>query len=420
MLLSTAFFAYRFDPVSYYFDEFVRNQVRVRTERIVASSQVYAETGNSLGKYIIDIERPNRMQIVVEPVSLGMIPERYYYSSKESVPTALIYRPMNGQYVKSTVPGTDLPNLIKQATPGIDELLSGLATGNGWQAFFEKLGGEGARDWKAVRSGNQTKLVLKNQAAQFEITFANSLIRPTSMQFGNQKGLIKWTFSYLPAKAFASPANEKNAYEVTQFDAMIGTAAASSSTAKQTLDRLLNRYESNKPVAYTAITGSEKVEVIYTRAKIYQSDRFAEWTYDGKRLTLYDKGAKKLYDGAATSSQMVEAISKTGSRVEVNLRSLMLSRNPFRLLLNDGDRVESTNGSGLAEKADWIMSRNPAYDIKIAVAKSDGFVLRIESKPKMDGKVVDSTITTFARKNGPIPSRIGPSSLKARPVSDLL
>ncbi len=420
MLLGALFYGPVFSPVDYFFQEFINNQIRVKSERIVASSQVYAETGNSVGKYVIDIERPRRMQIFVEPVSLGMVPERYYYSVAESTPSALIYRPMSGQYVKSTIPGVKLPDLVKQATPNIDELLSGLASGDGWKPFLTKLHKDGGTNWKWKKIGKETQLSLKTSTAQFDIRFSGAEIRPTSMQFGNVNGLIKWTFDYQPAKGFKNPAAEKNAYEVAQFDAMLGTAKAASQTAQGTLDRMLARYDGAQPVAYVSKTGSDQVRVVYSRSGIYQSDKYAEWIYDGRRLRLYDKTTKRLYDGAATSAEMVEAVAKSGSRVEVNLRSLMQGRNPFRLLLNDSDQVQSAKGQSLAERADWIQSKNPAYDLKIAVARTDGFVLCIESSPKMDGKVVSTTVTQFERVKGSIPNRIGPSGLKGRPVTELL
>lgn len=419
MLLSALYYGPIFSPIDYFFDAFVHNQALVKSERIVASSQVYAETGNSFGKYIIDIDRPHRMQIFIEPVSLGMVPERYYYSAADSTPSALIYRPMTGQFVKSTVPGASLPQLVKQATPNIDELLSGLASGDGWRPFLQKLRSEGGSSWRWKKVGKETKLYLKTNAAQFDIRFTGSVIRPTLMQFGNANGLIKWTFQYLPPKKFSSPARESNAYEVAQFDAMLGTAKAASNTAKLTLDRLLARYDGAKSVAYISKTGSDVTKVVYSRTGIYQSDRFADWTYDGRRLTLYNKTTKQLFDGKATASEMIEAVAKSGTRVEVNLRSLMQGRNPFRLLLSDTQTVQTAKGRSVGEQADWLQSKTPDFDLKLAVAKSDGFVLCIESSPKMDGKVVATTVTRFERFKGSIPNQIGPPSTKSRPVSEL-
>lgn len=418
MFLAATLSALGFQPVPYLFDGLGAKQEHTVSERIHATSEVYTPNGFLTTNYVIEVERPNRWKLTIKPNKVVVHEEVYYYDLGQKSGVCVIYRPKSGQYVQSTAEASNLTEFIGKVTPNIDEFLIALATQHGFDILREKLDISNSK-WSFSNKGDKTTLKYKQDDGTTEVTFPAKSQRPSNFTFVNMTGVIKWNLKYEAGSKFINPAAAKGSYEVVQFDEMLGKAKATSSAAEQTLNLLLGHYDAPKSLGYTVTSATEKFTVQFTPKMAYQSDDKAAWTYDGRELKLYNKRLKTLFVGAATSAELLDYVAQTGSRVEHNLRSLLIGRNPYRIMLNDYTTVSQSKGSSLPESAQWISAKTSMFSVNMAVAK-DGFVLKLESEPiTIHGEKLPKTVTTFVRKTGAIPNSIAPAGTRSKSLSEM-
>jgi len=419
MIISASIASLLFRPVPFLFDGMDENQANTKVERILATSEVFTTNGSLKTDYILDVERPNRWKLTVKQNPAFAFEEVYYYDLGKEDGVCVIYRPKTKQFIQSTAPASNLTQFINTVTPKIDEFLIILATQNGFDTLREKLDISNKK-WTAITKNGQTSLKYKQDDGTTEIEFPKSSLRPADFTFVNMSGVIKWHLKYEHGANMQNPAGLEGSYEVVQFDDMLGKGKATSPAAEKTLNTLFAHYDKPKALGYIATSGQEKVTVQYTPQMVYQSDEFATWQYDGRELKLYNKKLKTSYVGTATGAELIDYVARTGSRIEVLLRSLILGRNPYRLLLNDYTTVSTSSGTGASESANWIVGKTSMFELKFAVAKRDGFVLKVESQPKtVHGDTLPKTVTTYARKTGAIPKEIAPTGTKQVPISQM-
>lgn len=419
MIISASIASLVFRPVPFLFDGMDENQAHIKAERILATSEVFTPNGALKTEYILDVLRPNQWKLTVKANPAFTFEEVYYYDLGKEEGVCVIYRPKTGQYIQSTAQASNLTELVNKTTPKIDEFLIILATQNGFDTLRERLDISNTK-WTATTKNGRTSLKYKQDDGTTEIEFPKSSLRPANFTFVNLSGVIKWHIKYENGIKLQSPASIKGSYEVVQFDDMLGRGKTTSPEAENALNSLFANYDKPKYLGYVSNSTAGKVSVIYTPNLVYQSDDLATWTYNGRDLKLYDKKMKTTYSGTATGVELIDYVARTGSRIEANLRSLILGRNPYRLLLNDYTTISTSSGTGASESADWIRAKTSVFELNIAVAKKDGFVLKVESQPKtVRGESLPKTVTTYSRKTGAIPNEIAPKGTKQAPVSKM-
>jgi len=418
MIIAASLASLAFRPVQFLFDGLDQKQENTVSERILATSEVYTPSGFLKTDYILEVERPNRWKLTVKQNSAIAHEEVYYYDLGKQEGVCVIYRPKSQQYIQSTAEATNLTEFIGKVTPNIDEFLIVLATEHGLDTLRERLDIANNK-WTVSSEKGLTKLKYKQNDGTTEINFPPRSLRPSNFTFVNMSGVIKWNLKYEKVSQIVNPAAQEGSYEVAQFDEMLGKGKSTSAQAEKTLNLLFSRYDKPKALAYTSVSGPEKVTVYFTPRLAYQSDDKATWTYDGRELKLYNRKLKTTYSGVASVAELTDHVARTGSRIEQNLRSLLIGRNPYRLMLNDYSTISATSGAGATESAKWIESKTSMFDMKFAVA-NDGFVLRIESQPKtVHGEKLPITVTSFARKTGAIPKEIAPAGTKVKPITEM-
>jgi len=394
--------------------------MRIKQERINATVETYTGAGILKTTQILDVDRNHEARLEFKPDVLKPYVEIYYYRINSGVSLANAYRPESGQYTQSEGQEKTLPALVKSATPAVDDFIVGLLIPEGMAALRDRLEPD-MKGWQLTKKNGLVTLSLKKNKVSSVVVLNQSTLRPSRMSFANPGSSIQWNFTYGPIKAIKSPSQEKGAYLVAQFDALLASASTNSGAAKSGLDSLYERYDQPSSLGYIVTTDKETTRVFYGQGFAFQSDALAEWKYDGKTLTLLNKSTGKLYSGPATKEDVIKAVAATGSRLETGLRSLILGRNPYRLMLNSFVEVSSKGKSGGAEPTEILFADSPFADLKITFAQRDGFVLKVESTPKTsNGEKLPTSVSTYKRMTGENTKVSSPASASKGNLSELL
>lgn len=376
------------------------SQTKIQRERITATSTATNSTGQAITKYIIDVDRNKLAQIEMPPAQSRLFPEIYYYNPSGSNPVAYAYQPESKQYTRSAGKNADLDKFVADATPQVDPILHSFLTEKGFRPLIDKLN-QDPKAWRISRKPGQITLEYEWNELVSQFKIDSRTYRVKSFVAGNPTGSIQWDFVYGTYKKPTPPPEIAQTYQVVQFDGMVGHAATPDKQSGNTLQTLYARYEPSQTIAYQSTSDKEKVSVYYSPKRIAQSDSIADWEYESGTLLIFDKASKRYFEGPASSREVIMAVAKTGSRVEVNLRSLLIGRNPFRLMLNDFADVKNAGRASETEPAELITADSPLASMKLSVAKSDGFVLRIIATPKgQNGATLPPSIITFKRQTG--------------------
>ena len=407
-------------PVPFVIEGMVEAQARASKERIEATSRVVASDGAMDFSYVIDVIRNREAQILVKETPLKR-EEIYYYKNNDGSAVAYAYHPHSGQYTQSEGGEQAFGAFIKAATPDLDDFLIGLIVPTGLAETSKRIDIYNPA-WKMETKNGLITMTYQIAKASSKIVVNQKDLRLRKAAFENGAGGIIWDVKYSPIKTITPPSKVAGAYQVAQFDELLGNPAGTSAAAKSTLQKVMGRYEQPDSIAYIATTDNETTTVSYSKSYAYQSDNFATWSYDGKTLSLLNKTNKKFYSGPASRQDVIKAVAATGSRVEINLRSFMIGRNPYRLLLNDFSSIDagkSTTQSG--ESADILKAKLVFADITMTVAKKDGFVLKVESTPiASDGSKLPKSISIYKRIEGGNLRVSPPSGAAKNSLSELL
>jgi hypothetical protein len=408
------------NPVAFNLDGMVEAQMRIKKERINATVETFTGGGILKTSQILDVDRGGEARLQFQPDALKPFVEVYYYKVGSGSSLACAYRPESGQYTQSGGQETNLPALVKSATPVVDDFIVGLLIPEGMAALRDRLDPT-MKGWQySVKSGLITLSLKKNNTSSV-VVLNQSTLRPVKLNFANPGSAILWNFSYAPYKTIKPPSKERNAYLVAQFDALLASASTNSGAAKSGLEALYSCYDQPNSLGYTVTNDNETTKVFFSKAYVYQSDTLADWKFDGSTLTLYNKATNKLYQGKATQEEVIAAVASTGSRIETGLRSLIIGRNPYRLMLNSFSKVSSKGKTTASEPAEILFASSPFADMKITVAQKDGFVLKIESTPKtQSGEKLPTSISSFKRSAGENTKVSSPASATQGNLSELL
>lgn len=419
MLTATLLGLSSITPLSFLLDSSSNAQSRLLSERITAKSIIYSTTGTLETSYLIDVKRDQSARIQLPPATNKPYPEHYFFDVKSSPALAFAYQPNSGQYTRSEGRQIPLPEFIAAANPQFDEFLTAFLTKDGIKSVISRLD-LASNNWRISRTSTAISLKYTAKEATTEVKLNPKSKRIVEFNSGNAAGAISWKFTYGTYSPYSLPPKVKDAYEVSQFDDLIGKAQTANSVTDSSLKKLFAAYEPNQSIAYTTTTKSETVRVYFSPKLVAQSDNLTTWTYDGKTVQILDKATNRYYEGPATRDTLLDAVAQIGSRVEVNLRSLIIGRNPMRLLLNDYSTAKTTSKITSPERAEVISAESLFADLKLTVSQRDGFLLKIESTPiGMRGDRLPTTTTTFKRESGQFIKLTRPNSAQVRSITEL-
>ncbi|MFM9873974.1 MAG: hypothetical protein ACKVQS_10980 [Fimbriimonadaceae bacterium] len=420
MVIATLLAIPGFNPVAFHFDGMVEAQAHVKQERIKATVQTFAQQGTINSTQIIDVIRGKEAKIQSEPNNIQNFLEIKYYKVTPSGSMTSTYRPVSGQFTQSHGDETSLAQVVKNANSTIDDFVVSLLIPQGMSVMRDQLKSN-TKGWTYSPKSGRVILALKTKDALTEITLDQKSLRPSKMKFVNQGAALIWTFQYEPMKPIKWPKSEPRAFLVSQFDPMLGKANTKTASAKTGLEHLFERYDAPESIGYTVTVGKETTEVYYSQSSAYQSDSFAEWEYDGYTLTLLNKANGKVYAGKASREDVIAAVASTGSRIETGLRSLIIGRNPYRLMLNSFSDVSHKGAAKASEPAELLFADSPFADLQLTIAKKDGFVLKIESTPKTQrGQKLPTSISVYKRLTGAKTKVSAPASAQKGNLSELI
>jgi hypothetical protein len=145
-----------------------------------------------------------------------------------------------------------------------------------------------------------------------------------------------------------------------------------------------------------------------------------EFSYDGSTLSFINKKTRQSYSGPAGRIEVLDVVAATGSRIEPNLRNLIMGINPFRQMINRDAQVKTIGPAKSSEPAEIIEAKTPYAILILTAAKSDGFILKIESTPiSPDGDIFPTTTSTFRRIKGSAPQIKIPPTARPAKLDDL-
>ena len=208
-------------------------------------------------------------------------------------------------------------------------------------------------------------------------------------QFGTE-----WRLSYRPqtgAIAFTPPQGAVKTSEL-RADTVMPTFA--SAAARAVVTKVFAKYDQPKRLAYEVTAPDEKSQVWILSGNVRQSDSKADWSVKGGRFELLDKGRGHMVEGEAALFKIVDAVAKSGTRVEPLLKVLLRGQNPFRIYFGSNANVSITGTARInGHKCALVESTSLRSKVTLVVRESDGFVLSLSSRDPGQGEMRGQTRT---------------------------
>ena len=397
MLISLALTLAKQDPVSYYLLASGLAHYRVPREHMVAKAVTMVPEGKVAVTYDLDIDRSGSCSMSVTDPRNPLPPTRLHFLFADKGASMAVYRQDLKQFELTEAKRGDFTAVSQETNPEMDVFVRMLVEREGLTAWYENLPAK--NKMTTAWEGGKLRIELKSPNQGVVLFLRKGDGRLTRMMLANAAGAIDWTFSFSPYKGTKHPSKEAGAYQVAKFDEMIGEAKAKTPAVAALLKKSYAFYEPGKIFAYRLTESGSVTDVFYSPATFYQKDSTAEWLYDKGKTSLLVAKEGTVYTGSAGRGRLVEAVSKSGTRLETMLRSLIVGRNPMRLLLNDGCTV-SEKGAGAvgSDPCKILLCTSQVADFTLTVSQRDGFVYRIASRPKdARGNVLVETVSEFAR-----------------------
>lgn len=397
MLFSLALNLAQGDPIAFYMQAAAIAQSKVATEHMVAKAVTMVPDGKVAVTYDMDINRAGSCSMTVTDPRNPLPPTRLHFLFGKLGASLTVYREDLKQFELKEAKKGDFTAVSQETNPELDAFVRMLVEQYGLNAWFDNLPDK--NKFTAKFEGDKLRLELKtpNQGVVLFVRKGDS--RLTRMMLANAAGAIDWTFQLSPYKSIPHPAKLNGAYQVAKFDDMLGEAKAKTPAAAKLLKKVYAYYEPGRKLAYRVTEGGASTDVFYSPDAMAQSDAVASWVFESGSARILVKKENTVYQGKAGRGRLVEAVSKAGSRFETLLRSLVIGRNPMRLLLND-ECLVSEKGSGTAgsDSCTILGVTSAVADYTVTVSKADGFVYRIASRPKdARGNVLLETTQEFTR-----------------------
>lgn len=295
--------------------------------------------------------------------------------------------------VKPRIEG-ELSTVLKHSAGVLDELVAALTDPEGvkrWLSALRKNGtwkfGEGSGTL-SVETGTEDGRLL---VSVYPDTMLLKHVSMKSDRFGTD-----WTFRYKPAASQIEFTAPKDAYLTNDIRPEIVTPTYDSLEAKRITEAMFAKYDNPKALAYEVRANAEKVSVWVDHGRVRQRDEKSDWTMANGRFLLLNLNQKHQVSGAASLSKVINAVAKTGARVEPLLRLMMRGINPFRFYLGHNSTV-SVSGKAKVDGRDCALLtvNSPSSKLSLIVRTSDGFVLSLASLSSSANGESDNVARTY-------------------------
>ena len=371
MLLSLVLVNAAIQPANYLVQTCGLAHARLDKGAVEISVKTVGAASSETADYILDydrsvgadlkIKRKRPMQIVV---------------TKDTV---FEYDASTKQYSEKPRFDGELSSTLKHSAGVLDELVASLVDKDGvsrWLSEFKK-----STSWRFRSSGEQDLTVEAGDSdGRISVTIdaRSKLLKSVSMK--SDKYGTDWKFKYGTAPreiAFVVP---PGSYKTNDIRPDIAPPTYSSAEAKRAVESVFAKYDNPKELGYQAGVNGELTSVWIDHGRIRQQDESSDWTLAGGKLTLLDLRRQQIVVGPSTLTRTVDAVAKSGTRVEPLLKLMMRGINPFRFYFGQNCNVSVTGSTKIDGKACTLLeASSPVARYSLVVRSNDGFVLSLAS-----------------------------------------
>lgn len=368
--------------VDYFSKVLSMRQAEVSQEHIVAVSAAVTPRTASRTTHSLDIVRGKRAHLTIDS-DFRPYDEIAYFVLGEN-PSATVYRPDLGQYIKQDYPQIKtFAEMVRTATPSYDSFLGALLDPNGMKDFLAAF--RAAGKWTETSGiGKPIKLNYVEGFNIMELTMDGKSGRLVRALIANDQGRVEWTMRYSPLKNRPNPADVKGAFEVKNFNETLAKPNAPINR-NEAMMKIFERHEKDQVFAYSISDDGVRTRIYSGPGVVGQDDGQINWIYSNGILTLQNRTIKTVFRGKASASQAIDAVANAGSRVDPILRDVMLEVNPFRGMLEQGGSSVTTVRQGskfvTTAKVDTVTFRitsqadGTVLDINTVIRDVDGALL---------------------------------------------
>ncbi|MCW5940473.1 MAG: hypothetical protein KF884_12560 [Fimbriimonadaceae bacterium] len=280
--------------------------------------------------------------------------------------------PKTGQYTESPRGERKVVEALRSEAGGLDSLVFSLIEPSSLAKIFREIDPEG---WRIEVNGVETLLKKASGLAKDGIGWNRDSRLLTRYIQKTDKFGVEWRLNLRSGRT-SPPPLPPGAHKVGRLAPAVSPPVYDSQLARQVTETLFRRYDRPGRLGYRLAEGEGETRVRIDGSKVWQRDRMAEWTYDGKTLRLHSLAQGWAYDGPATVSEVIDAVARAGSRVDPLLRGLVTGKNPFRTLFGQGAQVSlvgSTSHKG--DPAHLIQAKQGAGQATLVIRARDSLVL---------------------------------------------
>lgn len=407
MLTSAILFVSAMTPVRYLMDLQAASHLAAGRDEILVSMKAVKGGKSESAQYTI--YRDGSARCAIDTTSAGL-PLRRHIFGKDNV---TVFEPSTKKYSMAKVSGGDnLAAVIDENLPSLDVFPKLLMLNDGmtdWGNMIAKIPG-----WTWVKG--QPKITVNTKGVVGSMTLDAKTNRISQFVTTVQGMTITWTMQYRPLKSAEVFGTGTDSYQVAVLSDP-GKMPKMDGAVKPIVEKTLRLYEPPKAVAFKVKKEGGWTTAQYTRKGIRQSSGKATVVYDGRKILVESKG--KQYGGIADSEVLLDSAAKTGDRIEPWLKDLTMGTNPVRKLLEGTTTVKLAGSAKVSgEDCSLLQAKGPDYTLTLFVAKSDGFVLRINTS--LPGGFQYSDATEYARAKTATESDVSVTDLsRAQPLSQL-
>jgi hypothetical protein len=358
------------------FDRIESAHAGLSAATLTANSRTTGLAQDLSAKYVMSYRWPDELHLTAYNGASGaLISDRYIEPTR-----TIDYDRSLGQYTaKKREGGEPLGKSLANLEKELDDLLLAYTDPKGfgaWMADMRKL-----PNWRLTSDRAKFTLSYKRDDKKIvlEAYRSNATIKKVDITTGNQR--LLWDVSYarsVTGLAFNPPTG---VYEVPVFDRALKPPKFADRDAERLAKKVFDAYSSDRMSAlgYEVARDSGITKVQMRGSLLNQEDSTAKWSYDGKRLTYFDKRTKKWSGGDLSFTDVIDAVASLGTRVDPTASLLYRRMNPYRKRLGDGSTVKVVGSLKLDGK-----------DVSILEAENDNAIVTLFVQP--DGLVAGSSM----------------------------
>ncbi|MBS1713905.1 MAG: hypothetical protein JST30_06170 [Armatimonadetes bacterium] len=296
------------------------------------------------------------------------------------------------QYTQKPRSDESLGLAVQHGLEVADDVLMAVLEEGGVAGWLKEFQGKG--EWSFANEPGMLTAVCKTDHGMIllSIDAKTDLLRHVAIkeaQYGTD-----WRLDYGQKPTVIAFEPPPGAVKTTELRADTVMPTFGSAEAKAVVLKLFAKYDHPKRLAYEVSSADERSQVWVLAGNVRQNDAKADWSVVSDRFELLDKGRGDVVEGPAALSKIVDAVARSGTRVEPLLKALLRGQNPFRIYFGSNSNVTLTGKATIqGQPCALVESSSRKSKVTLVVRKSDGFVLSMSSRDVGPGAMQGQTRT---------------------------